>query len=76
MLPESESAEVHSEDQVIRSTVNTIEMRRACNRLLARLPDERDSGNSFVVFTAGHDSIHVQIGDSSEIVRAIVWRLA
>ncbi len=72
MLPEPESAEVQSEDQVIRSTVNTIEMRRACSRLLARLPDERGSGNSSVVFTAGHDSVHIQIGDSSEIVPAIV----
>jgi hypothetical protein len=57
---------------VIRSTVNTIEMRRACNRLLARLPDERGSGNSSVIFTAGHDNIQIQIGDSSEIIPAIM----
>lgn len=56
----------------MRLIVNTIEMKRACNRLLARLPDERDSGNSSVVFTAAHDSLQIQIGDSSEIVPAIV----
>ncbi len=56
----------------MRLIVNTTEMRHACNRLLARLPDERDSGNSFVVFTADHDSVHIQVGDSSEIVPAIV----
>jgi hypothetical protein len=57
---------------VNRSTVNTIEMKRACERLLARLPDERDSGNSSVVFTADRDSLHIQAGDSSETIAAVV----
>jgi hypothetical protein len=55
-----------------QSTVNTIEMKRACERLLARLPDERDSGNSSVVFTADRDSLCVQVGDSSETILAMV----
>jgi hypothetical protein len=45
-------------------------MRRACDRLLARLPDERGSGNASVIFTAGRDSLQIQIGDSSEIIPA------
>ena len=59
---------------MIRSTVNTIEMRRAWNRLLARLPDERGSGNSSVIFTADHDNLQIQIGDSSEIIPATVTK--
>jgi len=57
---------------VNRSTVNTIEMKRACERLLARLSDERDSGNSLVVFIANRDSLRIQVGDSSEIIPAVV----
>jgi hypothetical protein len=57
---------------VNRSTVNTIEMKRACERLLARLSDERDSGNSSVVFTAEGDSLCIQVGDSSETIPALV----
>ena len=47
-------------------------MKRACQRLLARLPDERDSGNSPVVFMADSDSLCIQIGDSSETIPAVV----
>jgi hypothetical protein len=47
-------------------------MRRACKRLLARLADERDSGNSSVVFTANDEKLQIRIGESSEILPAIV----
>ena len=47
-------------------------MKRACRRLLARLPDECESGNQSVVFTADHDNLRIQVGSSSEIVSAVV----
>ena len=56
----------------MRLLVKTVEMKRACNRLLAKLPDERDSGSSSVIFTADHDSLQIQIGESSEIIPASV----
>lgn len=55
-----------------RSIVDVAEMKRACRRLLARLPDESESGNSSVVFTADRDNLRVEIGDSSETIHAAV----
>jgi len=49
---------------VSRSIVNVAEMKRACKRLLARLPDECESDNQSVVFTADHDSLCIQVGSS------------
>jgi hypothetical protein len=59
---------------VNRSIVSVAEMKRACRRLLARLPDECDSGNQSVVFTADHDNVCIQVGGSSEIIPAVVVR--
>lgn len=47
-------------------------MRRVCRRLLARLADERDSGNSSVVFNAEHETLQIRVGDSSEVLPAVV----
>ena len=55
-----------------RSIVNVAEMKRACRRLLARLPDECESGNQSVVFTADQDNLRIQIDSSSEIISAVV----
>lgn len=55
-----------------RSIVNVAEMKRACGRLLARLPDECESGNQSVVFTAGHNNFRIQAGSSSETISAVV----
>ncbi len=54
-----------------RSIVNAVEMKRACGRLLNRLADECESGNSSVAFTADQHNLRFEIGDSSETVHAI-----
>jgi hypothetical protein len=55
-----------------RSIVNVAETKSACKRLLVRLPDECESRNLSVVFTAGRDNVRIRIGRSSEIVSAVV----
>jgi len=57
-----------------RSIVKVAEMKRACKRLLARFPDEYESGNQSVVFTADHDSLRIQVGSSSEVIPAVVMQ--
>ncbi|MGH9510808.1 MAG: hypothetical protein ACRD2U_01595 [Terriglobales bacterium] len=55
-----------------QSIVSTADLKRACKRLLARLRDERDSGDVPVVFTCDHDDLGIQIGSSSETIPAVV----
>lgn len=53
-------------------TLNLIDLKRACRRLVMRLSDESASGGEFVVFHATKNSLTIETGNSSEQLPATV----
>jgi hypothetical protein len=58
----------------VRFTVNLVELRRACRRLLSRLSDESESGTDFAVFDATGTAMELSTGNSSEVLDATIHR--
>ena len=56
----------------IEARVSLVGLRRAFRRVLARLPDEAEAGNEFVIFTVDWNSLAIVAGETSEIVSANV----
>ena len=56
----------------IEARVSLVDLRRAFRRVLARLPDEAEAGNEFVIFSVDWNSLGIVAGETSEIVSAIV----
>jgi len=56
----------------VQFTVNLFELKRAFRRLLARLPDELETGDNFVVFKASMDDLEIVAGGTFEILIATV----
>lgn len=56
----------------IEARVNLVDLRRAFRRVLARLPDEAEAGNEFVIFSVDWNSLGIVAGETSETVSASV----
>jgi hypothetical protein len=56
----------------VRFSVNLIELKRSCRRLLTRLPDESEAGGEGVVFNATGDGLQIVANSTSEGLVAIV----
>jgi hypothetical protein len=56
----------------IEVRVSLIDLKRAFRRLLARLPDESETGSDFIVFSASENCLHIVVGGTSEVLSASV----
>ena len=52
----------------VRFSVNLIELKQACRRLIARLADESDGDTDYIVLMATGNTLEIRTGNSSEAV--------
>jgi len=58
----------------VRFTVDLVELRKACRRLVLRLSDESETGTNFALFHATGSTLELSTRNSSEVLNPTIHR--
>lgn len=70
LIPSGQSRSCTAPSEIVRFTVNLVDLKRAFRRMLARLPDEAEAGTDCVAFNARGTVLEILAGDTSEFTQA------